>query len=497
MLTQTQIASHVKSCPVLIIFAFDSLEITTSIWPKKALKHLSDVASKENFKGKAGETVSFPAPREFNAQRIYLAGLGKKADLSLETLRRAASAAARRAQNANVTNLHAAPPEIKLPDINLSDIAQAVVEGISLGTYRFDKYLTPSPDTKSKIVNITLICRNHNDETALQKGMKSGMVFSEATNFARDLVNEPASVKTPEKLAEYAKALASQNVHVTIYNKKQLEQMGMEALLAVAKGSNNPPVLIHLHYKKEAPKAKRNLCFVGKGITFDSGGLSLKPAEAMETMKIDMSGGAAILGLFKVLERVACDAEIHGIIPATENMPGGTATKPGDIAKAYNGKTIEILNTDAEGRLILADALGYAVKQNVSEIIDMATLTGACVIALGSNISGILSNNKDLLKRLLEASEYTGEKLWELPLEKEYLEQIKSKVADLKNISSVRREAGAIIGGLFLQEFVNNKPWAHIDIAGPAWTDRDTPLTLNGATGVMVRTLLRYVTTAK
>lgn len=497
MLVQTQIALHVKSCPVLILFTYDSLEIPTSIWPKKALKHLSDIAAAENFKGKVGEIISLPAAREFNAQRVYLAGVGKKEELSLETLRRSSSAAARRAQNANITNLHTALPEIKLPGITLSDIAQAVVEGVSLGTYRFEKYLTPSPDTKPKIANITLVCRNRNEETPLQGGMKLGTIFSEATNFARDLVNEPASVKTPEKLAEYAKSFASQNVHVTIYNKKQLEQMGMEALLAVAKGSSNPPVLIHLHYKKETPKVKTSLCFVGKGITFDSGGLSLKPAEAMETMKIDMSGGAAILGLFKVLEKIGSNMEIHGIIPATENMPGGTATKPGDIAKAYNGKTIEILNTDAEGRLILADALSYAVKQNVTEIIDMATLTGACVIALGSNISGILSNNKDLLKRLLEASKYTGEKLWELPLEKEYLEQIKSKVADLKNISSVRREAGAIIGGIFLQEFVDNKPWAHIDIAGPAWTDRDTPLTWNGATGVMVRTLLRYILTYK
>lgn len=267
--------------------------------------------------------------------------------------------------------------------------------------------------------------------------------------------------------------------------------MGMGALLGVNRGSAEPPLLIHLQYKNS--DAKRKIAFVGKGITFDSGGLSLKPAEAMETMKMDMAGAASILGVFKAISKLKVNAEVHGILAVTENMPGGKAYKPGDVLKTMSGKTIEVLNTDAEGRLVLADALSFAVKQNPNVIIDIATLTGACIIALGNLVAGAMGNNQELFNAIEKAGNLSGEKFWQLPLVEEYKEGLKSPIADIKNISSVRKEAGSIIGGLFLQEFVEGKPWIHLDIAGPAWTDKEFSYHSQGGTSFPTRTLIHYL----
>ena len=268
--------------------------------------------------------------------------------------------------------------------------------------------------------------------------------------------------------------------------------MHMGGILGVGAGGAIPPRLLELHYKP-AVKPKKTVALVGKGITFDSGGLSLKPAQNMETMKMDMAGAATVLGVFSALAALKPPVEVWGYMAVAENMPGGRATKPGDILKTYSGKTIEVLNTDAEGRLVLADALAYAASKKPDLMIDIATLTGACVVALGSSVSGVLGNSSRLVQAILKASEASGEKFWEMPLVKEYKEDIKSKVADVKNIGSRRSEAGTIIGGLFLQEFVDSAPWAHLDIAGPAWVDSDQPYCPTGATGHPVRTLLHYL----
>lgn len=311
---------------------------------------------------------------------------------------------------------------------------------------------------------------------------------------ARDLINGAPSDVTPKVLADTAKKIAKGPVKLRLYTKKELKRMGAGGILGVNIGSAQEPFLIHLHYSPKG-RPKKSVALVGKGITFDSGGLSLKPAGSMETMKMDMSGAAAVLGVFSQISKIHPNVEVHGIVPTTENMPGGRAYKPGDVLTAMNGKTMEVLNTDAEGRLILSDGLSYAVRQKPDQIIDMATLTGACVVALGSLVSGAMGNDSKLLEQLKEATEAEGEPIWELPLVKEYRDDIKSKVADIKNIGSAR-EAGSIIGGLFLQEFVGDRPWVHLDIAGPAYLEREyasVPYLTYGGTGLMVRSLLAFL----
>ena len=296
----------------------------------------------------------------------------------------------------------------------------------------------------------------------------------------------------PERLAEEAKKVHSGSVSVKVYETKDMEKLGMGGILGVGVGGAVPPRFVELIYKPSG-KTKKVVALVGKGITFDSGGLSLKPAASMETMKDDMSGAAAVLGVMSVLSELKFPVEVRGYLAIAENMPGGRAQKPGDVLKTFNGKTIEVLNTDAEGRLVLSDALAYACSKKPDVVIDIATLTGACVIALGHRISAIMTNTPALFKSIKAAGELSGEKFWELPLEKEYQPDVKSKIADVQNIGRRRGEAGTIIGGLFLQEFVDDRPWAHMDIAGPSWTDSDQPYCPTGATGHPVRTLLHYL----
>ena len=287
-------------------------------------------------------------------------------------------------------------------------------------------------------------------------------------------------------------AASLEGVTVELIDKARAEELGMGSFLGVARGSAEPPVMAHLVYKPKS--AKKKVAFVGKGIVFDSGGLSLKPPQSMETMKMDMAGAASVLALFKILPRLAPKVEVHGVVAFTYNMPGPDAVKPGDVLRASNGKTIEVLNTDAEGRLILADALVYAGKQGVDSIIDLATLTGAVIIALGSKVTGVMGNNPALMRQLRAAAERADEPVCELPLLPDYKENVKGYIADLLNIGRARGEAGSIIGGLFLQEFVDGKPWIHMDIAGTAWTDGEGPYTPKGGTGNPVRTLVEYVT---
>jgi leucyl aminopeptidase len=342
---------------------------------------------------------------------------------------------------------------------------------------------------------LTLLVPSPRDRAAAREGLRHAELAAEATCFARDLINEPANSVTATALAETARAIARESgLRVRVLDRAACERMGMGAFLGVNRGSVEPPRFIHLTYAPRRP-ARRRIALVGKGITFDSGGLDLKTAEGMATMKGDMSGAAAVLGVLKVLPRLRPAVEVHGLIAATDNMPSGSATKPGDVLRAMSGKTIEVNNTDAEGRLTLVDAIAYARKEvKPHEIVDIATLTGAAAIALGSLCAGAMTNNPGLQARVLAAGERAGERLWPLPLIDEYREGLRSEVADLRNTGP--RPGGAITAGLFIREFAGDTPWVHLDIAGAAFTDRDLPYAAKGGVGFGTRTLIEFVLAA-
>ncbi len=442
-------------------------------------------ARADGFTGGAGQVAL--AHLKGRPSRFILVGLGAEKEISLESVRRGASAAVRRGQSMGLKTLAFRPPLAGSP----RSVAQAAAEGARLGAYRYTKYQSPARDPE-KLQTVVLIAKDAPEAKAFKEGIDRGEIFAASTNFARDLINQPPSVTTREILARTARGSLKNPVQVKVFNKRQIEAMGMGALLGVNRGSHQPPYFLHLTYRPKG-NVRRRIGICGKGITFDSGGLSLKPAKSMETMKYDMSGAAVVFAVFQALATLKPPVEVHGFTPLTENMPGGNAAKPGDVFKTLRGKTIEVLNTDAEGRLVLSDALSYACRQKLDEVLDVATLTGACIVALGNRIAGILGNDRNLIEKIKNAAALSGEKLWELPLEKEYETLLKSPVADVKNIGPAG-EAGTILGGLFLKEFVDpDMPWAHLDIASTAWANAETPLSPAGATGIMVRTLLHYL----
>jgi leucyl aminopeptidase len=451
---------------------------------------LAEVLEAEKFQGKAGSVTHLHSNGRLPARRVVVVGLGKRAETTPETVRRAAAAAVRRARDLGA---RAVATEVLGDRLPARARAQAVVEGAILGTYTFDRYKREKSDKQVQTLQLAEPDGRHRREAA--DGARRGEVFARATWLARDLINAPANEVNPAHLAKVALDLAKEaGLAVQVFERADCRKMGMGAFLGVAAGSEQPPKFIHLTYTPKG-RSRRRVAVIGKGITFDSGGLDLKTAEGMLRMKDDMSGAAAVLGIMKALPQLAPAVEVHGLIAATENMPSGTATRPGDILKAMNGTTIEIGNTDAEGRLTLADAICYASqKVGADEIIDMATLTGACVVALGPLCSGLFANDQALANRLLAAAETAGERVWQLPLIDEYREHLKSDVADLNNVGP--RGGGAINAGLFLKEFAGDKPWAHLDIAGPAFIEKDTPLGPKGATGYAVRTILTYLTEA-
>jgi leucyl aminopeptidase len=343
------------------------------------------------------------------------------------------------------------------------------------------------------VKNLTLFRPGLKRSPGLERTVRTAEQIIPGVFLARDLVNEPPSVTTARFLGEQTKRHCSgRGLSVEVWGKKKIEAMQLAGLLAVNRGSLEEPRFIKIHYQPTG-KARKKVALIGKGITFDSGGLSLKPAKSMETMKLDMAGGAAVIGTMSRLAHLGPDIEVTGYIPATDNLPGGNAQKPGDVIRYLNGKTIEVLNTDAEGRLILADALALAAKERPDYMINLATLTGACMVALGSGVAGIFSNDQTLADSVMRCARGAGEKLWQLPLVKEYREALKSSVADMKNVAGPH--GGAITAALILQEFVDNVPWAHLDIAGPAFTEADNPICAKGGTGFGVRTLLRFLLT--
>ncbi|MDQ3979039.1 MAG: leucyl aminopeptidase [Actinomycetota bacterium] len=435
--------------------------------------------AKRGFEGKLGETA--PVPTSGDGPVVLAVGVGPREKVDAEVLRRAAAAFVRAAwQDARAasTLLAAAPP-----GLDRAQAAQAAAEGATLAAYRFSRYKAEAKACKME--SLTFIGPSSPEA---RSGLDRGARLADAVTLARDLVNEPAGSLTPQRLADVAAEIAErEGLALTVLDEVAITGERLGGLLGVAAGSEQPPRLIELVY--DPPDARATVALVGKGITFDSGGLSIKTAEGMETMKTDMSGAAAVLAAMSTLPAVEPGVKVIAIIPATENMPGGSATKPGDVLRIRNGKTVEVLNTDAEGRLVLADGLSLAVEAGVDAILDLATLTGACVVALGRRIAGLMGNHEGWVEQVREAAQRAGESVWPLPLPDEYRKQIDSDVADIKNVGG-GRHAGALTAGLFLKEFVGDVPWAHLDIAGPARSEEEDAYVTKGGTGFGVRTVV-------
>jgi len=445
---------------------------------------LSRAVKGAEFTGAHGSELVLDTHAKLPARTVVLYGFGKKARLDREGARHAGSRAVKAGEKAK-----AASVGLVFPFGKDNQLIEGAAEGAELGAYRFDKYLSDAKPRRTTELALLVAQKPLKGQlAALELGTKLGV----ATNFARDLVNEPPRVVTPKYLADAAAELAKgAGLKAEILDKKAIEKLDMNLFLGVSQGSEEPPRLIHLWWEPKKKAKDAGLAFVGKAVTFDSGGLSLKPPEGMETMKCDMAGGAACIAAMQVVAALAPPFAVHAYIGATENLPSGTAQKPGDILKGRAGKSVEILNTDAEGRLVLADVLAYAAEQKPEAIIDLATLTGAITIALGPYTCGYYANDDKLAKLVEHAAKGSGESFWRMPLLDELKERIKSPVADLKNTGG--RPGGSITAALFLRDFVNGVPWAHWDIAGPAFLDKDKGLDPRGGTGFGVRTLVELV----
>lgn len=480
------------SCDLQILFVSPSWKEEIAFLGKEVVQLLADVSLLENFTGKDSQTLFIDTPN-LAAKRILLYGIGETSVTSIYELQNTLAKAITIAAKARRKRVALSPYHAWTKKFSSETIAQVVSETFFLSTYHFDKYKGVKHHQEKTEIEEFILLTHPSRLSSFEKGVNLGKIYSQATILARDLVNEPANITTPSYLAKVASNLAKEgDIKVTILEKEEMEKLGMNCILGVSQGSDHPPKFIRLVYRSRTPLKK--IVIVGKGITFDTGGLSLKPSTGMETMKIDMAGAASVLAVFWGLSQLKPNVEVVGLIAACENMPGGSALHPGDILMAMNGKTVEVLNTDAEGRLTLADVLSYAVlKEKPSSIIDLATLTGACVVALGEKITGLFSNNQNLSKKVQEAALAEGELVWEMPLAKEYKEEIKSSIADLRNISKTRY-GGSITAALFLEEFVDDIPWVHLDIAGPAYEEKNTPISPIGGTGFGVRLLLRLLT---
>lgn len=441
-------------------------------------------------KGKLNEVTVIHSLGKLPAARVAVVGLGKKAEVTVNKVRAAVGEACRALRSKGAATIATAPQGVGLGTITAESAGQAIAEGAILGLYTFRKHKSRDDNGSREIKELTIVGRAK-VKSALEAGVSKGRIIAEATSIARDMINEPSNFMTPTDMAETAHQLALKHgLEISVLNREQMTEMGMGGLLGVARGSQQPPKFIILNYRG-TEAAVPDIALVGKGITFDSGGISLKPSEKMEEMKGDMAGGAAVMTAAAAIAQLKPKINVLAIIPATENLPDGNAFKPGDILKAMNGKTIEVISTDAEGRLILADALSYARKQGAKFIVDVATLTGACKVALGDVCTGAFTNNEDFVGRLLAAGKEAGEYIWQLPMFDEYKEQNKSDVADVKNTGG--RWGGAITAAKFLQEFAEDTPWVHLDIAGTDLSDKERGYTVKGATGVAVRTLINLV----
>lgn len=449
-------------CDILIVNQFEGEKTTEELANKYAIEE-------DKFEGKFGQTYLLPTYGKQSARKILVVGFGKKSEFNSDKFRIATYKAVKKAMQMKAKKVAF---EYTGVDFNW---AEQFAYGVYFADYSFDKYKTKKDD---KIEEVFVNC----DEALLRRSE----IIMDGMKLTRDLANEPAAFATPTKLAEVAQSFG---LDTKIYEKEDCEKMGMGAYLAVGQGSSQPHKFIHM--KHSCPNPRKKIAIIGKGITFDSGGLDIKPPSSMLTMRDDMSGAACVLGIMSKIKELAPDVEVHGIIAACENMPGCSAYKPGDILTAKNGKTIEVDNTDAEGRLTLADALCYASELGVDEVIDIATLTGACMVALGNVAAGIVGNDCDMVHRVIASAKEVGERYWELPMYEEYKDSLKSEVADMQNTGS--RWGGASTAGLFLKEFVKDVKWSHIDIAGVAFMDKPMNEFIKGASGAGVRALINYI----
>jgi leucyl aminopeptidase len=436
-------------------------------------------------KGKAFELTLIHHPPGLAAARVLLAGGGKAAEFDAAQLRRVSGAAVRHLKSKSCKNVALALE----PDWTAADYVSAAVEGAVLGDYEPDQYKTANDKTELESFRVVV----GGEDAAAEKAVTRGRILAEAQNFTRRLVNEPANRLTPADIAAAARQLAAEfSLDCEVLDQDQMKALGMGALLGVAQGSAEPPALIVLRYRPEKPRGTTHLGLVGKGVTFDTGGISIKPAEGMEKMKYDMAGGAAMMGTMRALAQLKPAIPASAFIPCVENMPGSRAQRPGDIVTTMSGKTVEVINTDAEGRLILADAITYARRQGCTHLVDAATLTGAIVVALGHMRVGLFANQDGMRDRVLAAADAEGERMWPMPLDADYKEYLKSAFADLPNVGG--RWGGAITAAMFLKEFAEDTPWVHLDIAGTAWLDDAKPFLAKGATGLPIRTMVRLAT---
>ena len=478
---------------VIVLWHFQDertlLDETASI--NKALRGTiqKSIRSRE-FSGKTHQTLLIHTLDELPSQRILIMGLVKKKYFTLDRMRNAGGVLARTIRDLSLKEMCLTLPHRSLRH-TVREISQAFVEGCILGLYRFTQHKTENRKDLQNINLITLMMPNQGLTKQVSQGAQDGQIIAQATSFARDLVNHPSNVVTPTRLSEEARSIGKQfGLRIQVLNRAEAKKIGMGSFLGVAQGSEEAPKFIILEYRgRRSPK--QPIVLVGKSVTFDSGGISLKPGDRMEQMKGDMAGGAAVLGTFKAVAALKLPVSLIGILPATENMPSGTAIKPGDVLTSLSGLTIEVINTDAEGRLILADALTFSGRYDPAMIIDLATLTGAVVIALGHHATGVMGNSPKLIQGLKKAGNRSGERLWELPMWEEYSNQIKSDVADLKNVGG--RPAGTITAAAFLEKFVGDHHWAHLDIAGTSWVDENRPISTRGATGIGVRLLIQFL----
>jgi leucyl aminopeptidase len=440
---------------------------------------ITELYARKEFTGKFLSTALVHRPEGFRAGRLLLVGGGKESEFDLNRLRRASGAAVRRLRGIDKPSVALLPPGKNAGALEV----QALVEGAILADYRVDNYKTAEAD--SAVIGKVLLCADADAES----GIARGRAVAESQNFARGLVNEPGNVLTPIELAARASVMAQETgLAIEILEQEQMAALNMNALLGVAQGSDNPPTLMVVKYRPEGAPEAPHIGLVGKAVTFDTGGISIKPAKDMDQMKYDMAGGAAMLGAIRAISQLKPGIAVTAIVPSVENMPSARAQRPGDIVTTMSGKTVEVLNTDAEGRLILADALTYAQQQGCTHLVDAATLTGSIVVALGHVRVGAFSNDEKWQSTFLASADSAGEKMWAMPLDDEYKEQLNSPIADIPNIGT--RWGGSITAALFLKEFADPLPWVHLDIAGTAWLEEKRPDLPKGPSGVGVRTLI-------
>ena len=440
-------------------------------------------------RGKKGELTLIHTLGMMAPARVLVVGLGKAADFGADSVRSTLGEACRYLRRLGVESVATIAHGAGVGEMDARASGQGIAEGSILGLYEFDKYKTNDGDRK-KIKELVIVESDSEKVGELEDGVSDGRLMAEAANLCRGMASEPANYMTPTRMAEAALDVAREGgMELEVLDRPQMAELGMGALLGVAQGSEEPPKLIVFRYKGDPDDKANNLGLLGKGITFDSGGISIKPSQNMGAMKGDMAGGASVIAAMGAISKVKARINVTAIVPATENMPGGKAQRPGDIVKTMNGKTIEIDNTDAEGRLVLADALAYARSLELNRIVDVATLTGAMVVALGEVCTGAFGNDQELIDEVVEAGKQVGERIWQMPTFEDYKEQFKSDVADIKNTGG--RAAGSITGAQIIGEFAEGVPWVHLDIAGTSRTDSNKGYNPKGATGVPVRTLIR------